>query len=58
MFTVLTETEPTRYWLVCGVCGQRWPLEPECRLLPQTRRIFDEHGECAPVEEQRVTVET
>ena len=51
MFTVLTELEPTRYWLVCQGCWQRWPLLPEQRLLPQTRRIFDLHGECSAAED-------
>lgn len=53
MFTVLTETDPTRYWLVCGTCGQRWALKPDCKLLPQTRAVFDTHSEC----QERVTVD-
>jgi hypothetical protein len=53
VFTVLTETDPTRYWLVCGACGQRWPLEPDCKLLPQTRAVFDMHTDC----QERVTVD-
>lgn len=56
MFTVLTELDPTSYWLVCGVCDRRWRLEPES-LLPQTRRIFDEHQECARTRADGVTVE-
>ena len=55
MFTVLTELDPTRYWLVCGTCGQRWQLLPESRLLPQTRRVFREHQTCLTTEtEERV----
>jgi hypothetical protein len=46
VFKVLTELEPTRYWLVCQGCQRRWPLVPQDRLLPQTRAIFAEHGEC------------
>jgi len=46
VFTVLTEIDPTSYWLVCGVCGRRWALEPESLLLPQTRLIFEEHQGC------------
>ena len=56
MFTVLTETEPTRHWLVCGVCGRRWPLEPAQRLLPQTRAVFAEHAPCT-VELEAVAAE-
>lgn len=52
MFKVLTELEPTRYWLVCQGCQRRWPLVPHSRLLPQTRAIFDEHGECADTGDQ------
>lgn len=57
VFTVLTETDPTRYWLVCGACGERWELAPEQRLLPQTRRVFDEHQGCVPAAGDGVTVE-
>lgn len=46
MFNVLTELEPTRYWLVCQGCERRWPLVPDQLLLPQTRLIFAEHGTC------------
>lgn len=55
MFTVLTETDPTRYWLVCGACGERSPLRPDSQLLPQTRAIFERHSGCDATE--RVTVE-
>ena len=57
MFTVLTERDPTSYWLVCGGCGRRWRLVPESMLLPQTRRIFAEHGECARWSPDGATVE-
>lgn len=46
MFTVLTELEPTRYWLVCDGCRRRWSLVPQEQLLPQTRRIMAEHQPC------------
>jgi hypothetical protein len=46
VFKVLTELDPTRFWLVCQRCQRRWPLVPQRQLLPQTRRIFAEHAEC------------
>ena len=46
MFTVLTELNPTRYWLVCEGCRCRWSLAPDVPLLPQTRRIMAEHQLC------------
>jgi hypothetical protein len=50
VFTVLTEQRPLRYWLVCGICGRRWELQPDRRLLPQTREVFAEHQLCVPRE--------
>jgi hypothetical protein len=46
VYEVVTELQPLRYWLVCGVCRERWPLIPDQRLLPQTREIFAEHRSC------------
>ncbi|MFN2540234.1 MAG: hypothetical protein ABR549_19060 [Mycobacteriales bacterium] len=51
MFKVLIELQPTRYWLVCQGCQRRWPLVPDHRLLPQTRRIFAEQADCPPADD-------